>query len=62
MAKLKPCPFCGGEARSTFNDLYYKIFCTNENCGASITKKADVFYCARNDVLDAWNRRAGDAT
>lgn len=49
MSKLKPCPFCGGEAvlklvevdePFTFTDLYYDVFC--KKCGCSSGLKAHI--------------------
>lgn len=66
--KLKPCPFCGGEAVVRFGyDRSYlwwaKAFCTI--CRAGITES----YNPKEDmgiddgvrtVVAAWNRRAGE--
>ena len=53
--KLKPCPFCGGEAivrsYSVDNDKYSIVTCI----------KCDVetpMYEFRSDAIKAWNRRA----
>lgn len=58
--KLKPCPFCGGEARITYgatrNTVDGKpvkgecVYC--ENCFVSI------FYISQGMAAKAWNRRA----
>ena len=45
MEKLKPCPFCGGEAELFMND---EIIC---NCGAIMTESEDT------DVITLWNTR-----
>ena len=45
MYKLKPCPFCGGEAELFMND---EIIC---NCGAIMTESEDT------DVITLWNTR-----
>lgn len=61
MVKLKPCPFCGGEAKVRGNMLVvssYSVVCLNEKCGAHI-----FFYGAeRNKETNVrrWNRRAKD--
>lgn len=49
--KLKPCPFCGGEADAWTDPFFYvwKVFCTE--CGANILSNTDEYA----DVL--WNRR-----
>ena len=52
--KLKPCPFCGGEADAWTDPFFYvwKVFCTE--CGANILSSTDEYA----DVL--WNRRVAD--
>ena len=58
--KLKPCPFCGGEARMVLqhNDdgtwVRYYVCCYA--CGSK-TKE----YKAHEIAHRAWNRRAGDS-
>lgn len=52
--ELKPCPFCGGQARVTgqlFQDmiLYYTIC---DHCRAETKKQATM-----QEAADAWNRR-----
>lgn len=55
--ELKPCPFCGGEAK------IMKVPATG-NCVAYCTKcAADVgraWYWKENDAAKAWNRRVTD--
>lgn len=47
--KLKPCPFCGGEADTEWHHGYYGVRC--ESCYAEVT--AD----GMNDTIEAWNTR-----
>lgn len=59
MNELKPCPFCGGEARIrdfTMVDLEPEIdvFCIN--CGAQT-----FVYETKDDAIEAWNRRVEDS-
>ena len=58
--KLKPCPFCGGEAHiDCFPGLdrpYFPV-CNNEMCIACDTI---VTFLTEKDAADAWNRRAGE--
>lgn len=64
--KLKPCPFCGGAARSNFVPMsksssgYAYIEC--EKCGAT-PYVYQVIYgeeAVVESVSEAWNRRAKD--
>ena len=50
--KLKPCPFCGGEAKIVKS--YYTIWAKCICCGAKSR-------CEENEekAAEAWNRRAG---
>ena len=55
--ELKPCPFCGGEAKFGTNKSCcgktVRIDCTNPECGACVTAFSSKLYAAK-----AWNRRA----
>lgn len=59
MERLKPCPFCGGEARVKSDILFpnfFSVICLNEKCGAHV-----FFYGAersRSENAHRWNRRA----
>lgn len=55
--KLKPCPFCGGEATlwsgnidDDYSDLYYDVYCTACNC---MTPK----FHDEESAIRFWNRR-----
>lgn len=54
--KLKPCPFCGSEAK-VWQGMFggWRAFCTNrKSCGAMIV-------CAtEQDAIRDWNRRIND--
>lgn len=59
MDDLKPCPFCGGEAKYKviygfhgYSETEYIVTC--KRCGATMTKDVET------GVIDAWNRRWGD--
>lgn len=47
--RLKPCPFCGGEADTEWHHGYWGVRCGN--CCAEVT--AD----GMDDVIDKWNTR-----
>lgn len=57
MTKLKPCPFCGGEAilethmNDDFLNSYYRVVC--ESCGVKT-----LFIYHREETINFWNRRA----
>ena len=58
--KLKPCPFCGGEAELVEHNeglVFYFVRCKNENCFAGA---ADVRHFSKETLVEAWNRRAND--
>jgi hypothetical protein len=67
-ARLKPCPFCGGEGRLTNTwTASYSVQCEQEDCEAEIhglaaedsdsMAYADHDYSARS-AASRWNRRA----
>ena len=54
--KLKPCPFCGGEAqvmRFPRCDRKYVVICGNELCYASIGN----YSVTKEEAIQAWNTR-----
>lgn len=69
LPKLRECPFCGGEASvsqgcSLFEKSQQYEFVSCELCGGRTSK---FFHCqygieARNEAINAWNRRANDGT
>ena len=67
MAELKPCPFCGHNAhvmqlKGSVPARYY-AGCGNRagRCIASDHYVFGRFFVNKQDAIDAWNRRAGDA-
>ena len=58
MTKLKPCPFCGGEASiEIYESSYreYSVGCTK--CPACLEE----YYCTEHEAEKQWNRRVNDA-
>ena len=59
-AKLKPCPFCGGEAKIVVdyplksNDELFAVICTNDNC---LVQPEPPYYVGKGEAIEAWNRR-----
>ena len=54
MSELKPCPFCGGEARfETYGGTACAVVCQTCQCGTSTVCLDDGMRAAA-----AWNRRA----
>lgn len=60
MTELKPCPFCGEDAKvyklpSIYrNRSYYGIECGSNEC-ITLTMSAD--YRTEQEAIEAWNRR-----
>lgn len=56
---LKPCPFCGGEAKVEENELFggcYEASCTNLKCDAFVTDDSE------REVVRKWNDRHDELT
>ena len=53
--ELKPCPFCGGEARMRLDNVVkkeWRVECKNWNsCGAATS------FLGKTEAIAAWNRR-----
>ena len=63
MEKMKPCPFCGGDAElnidSTPNsngDVYW-VVCNNMDCPVCPSTE---LYCSARAAINAWNTRANE--
>jgi Lar family restriction alleviation protein len=56
MAKLKPCPFCGGEAETRTEVLgTWKVRCTK--CSAEVGR---YWFWSKNYAIEAWNKRSNN--
>jgi hypothetical protein len=61
MAELKPCPFCGGEARvSDCGWGHCYVRCTNTSGMKCPVRPITKYFDRANKAIEAWNRRAGD--
>lgn len=62
MAELKPCPFCGGEAKLAIKSMGHGAagayaYCTDcSSTSYAFCVRAD--WCANDEAIKAWNRRA----
>ena len=61
MAELKPCPFCGGRASTTF-DFADRWFFMCDYCGLLYRPHGQTNGREKNKTIaiEAWNRRADD--
>lgn len=59
MMKLKPCPFCGGEARIDRNIF---AFPTSYSVICKICEAESEVFNTEKEVIEAWNRRVTDGT
>ena len=57
---LKPCPFCGGEAKTHGPYGWYSQWCISHSCKAFYTGAQDAFkdYPTEAQAITAWNTRA----
>ena len=60
--KLKPCPFCGGEASITLYDPYDGYQGANSSyyiarCSKCSVEMSNIF---KQELIKAWNRRTND--
>lgn len=54
MTELKPCPFCGSEARLGGGVLSIRMACSNIRCRV---QQPDHFYSNEAEAVHAWNAR-----
>lgn len=63
MSELKPCPFCGGEARLSQYPFCDIILCENEGCFIKPSlsmSHVNADHSQQHLLIEAWNRRATD--
>ena len=53
--ELKPCPFCGGEAKLENMGFPHHVYCTN--CGARVTGRG-FGEDGEADAIRKWNQRS----
>lgn len=72
MSELKPCPFCGGEAKTVLADTYphrgmlhsWFVACTDSECGCELgfygmdENGTCGTYETEAEAIEAWNTRA----
>lgn len=59
--KLKPCPFCGSDAETTFNTLFgFQVYCTNDDC--LLNELLSQGFDDEKKMIDKWNRRVTTIT
>lgn len=65
-SKLKPCPFCGGEAMLTTNLYAGIVYIQCKCCTAMVGRKRKIvssmigkeYFVNKEEAIEAWNRRA----
>jgi uncharacterized Zn finger protein (UPF0148 family) len=61
MAELKPCPFCGGEAKIAEYDTMYLhgfvVRCANDGCSVAVET---YIYPTEAEAAEVWNTRSDD--
>ena len=59
MEKLKPCPFCGGEAKIVHGELGRngsRVICKNCYCSTDFVSISTRYSCDEK-AAEAWNKR-----
>ena len=63
MTELKPCPFCGGQAKLYVNGGV-RVICNNCNCQTPILRDGEystgVGGTAVSRVIEKWNKRVNE--
>ena len=57
MSELKPCPFCGGEAKISAENFGAKYFVRCINIKNCLVRPFTISYSTEEEAVNAWNRR-----
>lgn len=64
MPELKPCPFCGGEAKISKDAYFGDVYCWVE-CRVCKSRTSNIHqniaYCAYDQAAELWNARVNEA-
>ena len=66
MSDLKPCPFCGGEAKDVVKrkrrifEAFVQCRKCNAKSGVMLTEPFEKWNRAMEEAIEAWNRRASE--
>lgn len=53
--RLRPCPFCGSDAKMCHGHSHYYARCTNQECLVKTRRYRDM-----TEAIIAWNRRVNE--
>lgn len=59
-SELRPCPFCGGEVQKKIG-MFGLNFFDCRGCGAEVSFDNIYYNTFKEEVVNAWNRRAGES-
>lgn len=63
--QLKPCPFCGGEAKEVRAAKAYHVYCSECGCDTMVSTTGAMTTCQiqklKMQAADKWNARTSDS-